>query len=676
MAWGPPGRPRNRGKRTRMSEASAVITLDKFHDECAVVGVYGHKEAANLAYLSLYALQHRGQESSGIVSNDGEQFHWEKAMGLVADVFTKDRLKRLPGRSSIGHNRYSTAGSSDLKNAQPLVVNFAFGNLALAHNGNLINAQILRNELEAYGAIFQSTSDSEVIIHLIAQSKESLLLDRIFDALNQVRGAFSITLLTDNGLIAARDPWGFRPLCLGRIKEAWVVASETCAFDLIGADAIRDIEPGELILMDDKGLHSYHPFPKVKPAMCIFEHIYFARPDSKIYGNNVYAARKALGRQLAKEFPVPADIVIPVPDSGVPAALGYAEGAHIPFEQGLIRNHYVGRTFIEPEQRIRHFGVKVKLNAVPEVLEGKRVVVVDDSIVRGITSRKIVKMIRHAGAKEVHMRISSPPIISPCFYGIDTPTKKELIGSTHSIEETRKYITADSLAYLSLEGLLAAAPGNRDRYSNACFTESKPGVIVITGDLTLEGSDPAGIRQFLTALRDLKAAFGIWAVLGNHDHWYPLASGKDEVRTFYNNAGVSLLVNEGGRLGRGLDTLSLIGVDDPFSGYANLGESLRGMQRTPFAVLLTHSPEIFMKADLIKFALVLAGHTHGGQVRLPGIGARWPPAGSESFESGWFYGQYARMYVTRGIGTSILPVRLFCRPEIALIPLRRTEPKR
>src|SRR3989442_1276434 len=341
-----------------MSEASAVITPDKFHDECAVVGVYGHKEAANLAYLSLYALQHRGQESSGIVSNDGEQFHWEKAMGLVADVFTKDKLKRLAGRSAIGHNRYSTAGSSDLKNAQPLVVNFAFGNLALAHNGNLINAQMLRNELEAYGAIFQSTSDSEVVIHLIAQSKEGLLLDRIFDALNQVRGAFSITLLTDNGLVATRDPWGFRPLCLGRIKDAWVVASETCAFDLIGAETIRDIEPGELILMDGKGLPSYHPFPKVKPAMCIFEHIYFARPDSKIYGNNVYAARKALGRQLAKESHVPADIVIPVPDSGMPAALGYAEGSNIPFEQGLIRNHYVGRTFIEPEQRIRPLGEK------------------------------------------------------------------------------------------------------------------------------------------------------------------------------------------------------------------------------------------------------------------------------------------------------------------------------
>ncbi len=433
-----------------MSEVSALITPDKFHDECAVFGVYGHKEAANLTYLGLYALQHRGQESSGIVSNDGTQFHVEKAMGLVADIFTKDRLKRLPGRSAIGHNRYSTAGSSDLKNAQPLVVNFAFGNLALAHNGNLINAQMLRNELEAYGAIFQSTTDSEVVVHLIAQSRQSLLLDRIFDAFNQVRGAFSITLLTDNGLVAARDPWGFRPLCLGRLKDGWVVASETCAFDLIGAETVRDIEPGELVCIDDKGLQSFHPFPKVKPAMCIFEHVYFARPDSKIYGNTVYTARRALGRQLAKESHVPADIVIAVPDSGVPAALGYAEAARLPYEQGLIRNHYVGRTFIEPEQRIRHFGVKVKLNAVAEVLDGKRVVVVDDSIVRGTTSRKIVKMLRHAGAKEVHMRISSPPVISPCFYGIDTPTKKELIGSTHSIEEIRKYITADSLAYLSL----------------------------------------------------------------------------------------------------------------------------------------------------------------------------------------------------------------------------------
>jgi len=451
-----------------------LIRPDKFHDECAVVGVYGHKEAANIAYLSLYALQHRGQESSGIVASDGEQFHQEKAMGLVAEVFTKERLKRLVGRAAIGHNRYSTAGSSDLKNAQPIVINFAFGNLALAHNGNLINAQMIRNELEAYGAIFQSTTDSEVIVHLIAHSRANTLLDRVIDALKQVRGAFSITLLTDQGLIAARDPYGFRPLCLGRIKDAWVVASETCAFDLVAAETVRDIEPGELILIDDKGIQSFYPFPKAKPAMCIFEHIYFARPDSKIYGHTVYTTRKALGRQLAKESYVPADIVIPVPDSGVPAALGFAEGSSIPFENGLIRNHYVGRTFIEPEQRIRHFGVKVKLNAVKEVLEGKRVIVVDDSIVRGTTSRKIVKMIRHAGAKEVHMRISSPPVISPCFYGIDTPSKLELIGASHQVEEIRKYITADSLAYLSLEGMLAASPGSGDRYCNACFTENYP----------------------------------------------------------------------------------------------------------------------------------------------------------------------------------------------------------
>lgn len=455
-------------------KATVLITPDKFHDECAVFGVYGHKEAANLTYLGLYALQHRGQESSGIVSSDGTQFYSEKAMGLVADIFTKDRLKRLPGQSAIGHNRYSTAGTSDLKNAQPLVVNFAFGNLALAHNGNLINAQMLRNELEAYGSIFQSTTDSEVIIHLIAHSREGVLLDRVVDALNQVRGAFSVTILTDEALIAARDPYGFRPLSLGKLKDAWVVASETCAFDLIGAETVRDIEPGELILVNDKGLQSFRPFPRVMPAMCIFEHIYFARPDSRIYGHNVYVTRKALGRQLAKEAYVPADIVIPVPDSGVPAALGYAEGANIPFENGLIRNHYVGRTFIEPEQRIRHFGVKVKLNAVREVLEGKRVIVVDDSIVRGTTSRKIVKMIRQAGAKEVHMRISSPPIVSPCFYGIDTPTKKELIGSSHGIEEIRKYVTADTLAYLSLEGMLAAAPGAGERYCNACFTENYP----------------------------------------------------------------------------------------------------------------------------------------------------------------------------------------------------------
>ena len=458
-----------------MQKELPIVSPDKFHDECAVFGVYGHEEAANLTYLGLYALQHRGQEASGIVAGDGEQFCIQKGMGLVADIFHKSVLEKLPGHMAIGHNRYSTTGGNDLKNVQPLTVNFALGNLALAHNGNLINAQMLRHELEAYGAIFQSTSDSEVIIHLIAHSRAGSFLSRVVDALNQVRGAFSVVLMTDNGLIAARDPYGLRPLCIGRLRSSWVVASETCAFDLLDAEYIREVEPGELIVITDQGLESHHPFPKAAPAMCVFEYVYFARPDSRIFGSEaVYATRKALGRQLAQEAWVPADVVIPVPDSGVPAALGYAEGASVPFEAGLIRNHYVGRTFIEPEQSIRHFGVKVKLNAVSEVLEGKRVVVIDDSLVRGTTSRKIVKMIRQAGAKEVHMRISSPPIISPCFYGIDTPTKKELIASDHSIEEIRKYITADSLAYLSLDGMLKSAPRTPDQYCTACFTERYP----------------------------------------------------------------------------------------------------------------------------------------------------------------------------------------------------------
>src|SRR5581483_9828810 len=409
-----------------------LITPDKFHDECAVFGIYGHKESANLTYLGLYALQHRGQEASGIVSGGGNHFYVEKGIGLVADIYTKSVLKRLPGHIAIGHNRYSTAGDNNLKNVQPLTVNFAFGNLALAHNGNLINAVMLRHELEAYGAIFQSTTDSEVIIHLIAHSRADTLLARIIDALSQVRGAFSVVLLTDDGVIAARDPHGFRPLCLGRIKDAWMVASESCAFDLIGAEYVRETAPGELVVLNDKGVTSHRPFVQADPAMCVFEYVYFARPDSRIFGaNTVYGIRKSLGRQLARESWVQADVVIPVPDSGVPAALGFSEASGIPFDHGLIRNHYVGRTFIEPEQSIRHFGVKIKLNAVPEVLEGKRVVVVDDSIVRGTTSRKIVKMIRQAGAKEVHMRISSPPILSPCFYGIDTPTCQELVASTH-----------------------------------------------------------------------------------------------------------------------------------------------------------------------------------------------------------------------------------------------------
>lgn len=450
---------------------------DQFRDQCGVVGVFGHKEAANLTYLGLYALQHRGQESSGIVSTDGRQFYQQKGMGLVADIFTKDRLKRLPGDAAIGHNRYSTTGASELNNAQPVAVNFAFGNLALAHNGNLLNSEVVRSELEAYGAIFQSGIDSEVIIHLIAHSRGSTMLDRIVDALQQICGAFSLVILTDDGLFVARDPYGIRPLSLGQLKNGWIAASETCAFDLIGAEFVRDVEPGELVWIHRGGVHSYHLFPKANPAMCIFEYVYFSRPDSVMCGRSVYSIRKRLGRQLAKESAVEADVVIAVPDSGVPAALGFAEACSIPFENGLIRNHYVGRTFIEPEQAIRHFGVKVKLNAIRDILNGKRVVVVDDSLVRGTTSRKIVKMIRQAGAKEIHMRISSPPTLAPCFYGVDTPTKQELIASTHTEKEIRRYITADSLAYLTLDGMLNTAPGQQSDYCAACFSEQYPVVL-------------------------------------------------------------------------------------------------------------------------------------------------------------------------------------------------------
>jgi len=448
---------------------------DGFHEECAVFGISGHKEAANLTYLGLYAQQHRGQEGSGIVSSDGDRFFQKKGLGLVADIYSKKTLRELPGSKAIGHNRYSTAGSGDLHNVQPLSVNFAFGNLALAHNGNLINAGVLRGELEAYGAIFQSDSDSEVIIHLIAHSKGDTLVNRVIDALSLVRGAFSLVLLTDDHLIAGRDPYGFRPLSLGRYKDSWVVASETCAFDLIDAKFVREVEPGEIVVLQGSDVTSYHPFLQRPHAKCIFEYVYFSRPDSKIFGPHaVYPIRKAFGRQLAKECPADADMVIPVPDSGVPAALGYAEGMGLPFEIGLTRNHYVGRTFIEPQQAIRHFGVKLKLNPVPDVLEGKRIVVVDDSIVRGTTSRKIVKMLRHAGAREIHMRISSPPVIAPCFYGIDTPNQKELIGSKFKLEEIRRYVTADSLGYLSLEGMLGTAPGPSQHYCNACFSDNYP----------------------------------------------------------------------------------------------------------------------------------------------------------------------------------------------------------
>jgi len=456
--------------------------LDSFHEECGVVGVYGHPEAANLVYLSLYALQHRGQESAGIVSTDGKVLLSHRGMGLVADIFKEDIIRRLAGAAAIGHNRYSTSGSTLLKNAQPFCVDYVGGAVALSHNGNLTNYVELRHRLEADGRIFQSGSDSEVILHLIAMSKAARLADRIVEALREVRGAYSLVFLSETEMIAARDPNGFRPLVLGRLKDeekpsqGWVVASETCALDLVDAEYVREIEPGEVVEFSASGMKSFKPFSAVEPTRCVFEYVYFARPDSKVYGRNVYQVRKELGRHLARTHPVEADIVIPVPDSGVPAAVGYAEESGLPFEMGLIRNHYVGRTFIEPQDSIRHFGVKVKLNAQRDVLDGKRVVVVDDSIVRGTTSRKIVTMVRNAGAREVHMRISSPPTTGPCFYGVDTPTHKELIASSHSIEEIREYIGADSLGYLTESGLYSFVKNGEPAkgYCDACFTGRYP----------------------------------------------------------------------------------------------------------------------------------------------------------------------------------------------------------
>ncbi|MDP1759787.1 MAG: amidophosphoribosyltransferase [Thermodesulfovibrionales bacterium] len=450
----------------------------KFHDiheECGVFGVYGHSEASNLAYLGLYALQHRGQEGAGICSSDGRHLHLEKSMGLVADIFSEKRLKKLPGHIAIGHNRYSTAGSSALKNVQPILVNFALGPLAIAHNGNLVNAGEIREELEKEGAIFQSTSDSEVIVHLIAHSKTGDFYDKVIQALRQVSGAFSLLILRERELIAVRDPYGVRPLSLGQVDGAYVVASETCALDLIGAKYIRDVEPGELLIINENGLRSMKPLVAPRQASCIFEFIYFSRPDSYIFGEkNVNEMRKKFGAQLARESGVDADLVIAVPDSGVPAAIGFAEESKLPFDFGLIRNHYIGRTFIEPKQNIRHFGVKIKLNPVRKLLEGKRVLVVDDSIVRGTTSKKIVKMLREGGgAKEIHMRISSPPTVGPCFYGIDTPTRQELIASSHSVEEIRKFITADTLTYLSLEGLKNIVPESHN-FCTACFDDNYP----------------------------------------------------------------------------------------------------------------------------------------------------------------------------------------------------------
>jgi amidophosphoribosyltransferase len=447
-----------------------ILPSDKLREECGVFGVWGNDEAGRITYLGLHALQHRGQESAGIVTSDGKRLHVHRAEGLVADIFTREILDRLPGQRAIGHVRYSTAGGSGLKNAQPILVDYTHGSLAVAHNGNLVDGEPWRARLESMGSIFQTKTDTEVILHLIARSGEDTVVGRVRDALSKVVGAYSLLFLSDGLLMAARDPWGFRPLVLGNLDGAAVVASETCALDLIGARFEREIRPGEIWVRSDRGAESLTIEPSSQTAHCIFELVYFARPDSIVFGRNVYEVRKELGRQLAREHPAPADIVVPVPDSGTAAALGFAQESGIPFEMALIRSHYVGRTFIEPTQAIRHFGVKLKLGPVKGSVAGRRVVLVDDSLVRGTTARKIVKMVRDAGAREVHLRISSPPTTHPCYYGIDTPTREELIASASDVAAIQRFIECDSLAYLSLGGLHAAASGSSGVFCNACFT--------------------------------------------------------------------------------------------------------------------------------------------------------------------------------------------------------------
>ena len=448
--------------------------VDKFREECGVFGLYGNLEAAKLTYLGLYALQHRGQESAGIASADGVQIRVSKAMGYVNEAFDDDTIAKLPGPLAIGHVRYSTAGESRLANAQPIVVDSAHGQLAVAHNGIRFNALEVRDSLVREGAIFQTNSDTEVIVHLFARAKVDGAENAIIEAISQVRGAFSLVMMTKDRLIGVRDPHGFRPLALGRLGDAWVICSETCAMDLIGATYVRDVEPGEVVIAGPHGLKSVKPYPPARQSQCVFEHVYFSRPDSYVFGESVNEVRTEFGRRLARESGVPADVVVPIPDSGVCAAVGYAEAAGLPMRMGLIRNHYVGRTFIQPQQSIRHFGVRVKLNPVRSILEGRRVVLVDDSIVRGTTSRKIVRMVRSAGAREVHMRISCPPTVSPCFYGVDTPRRSELIAATHTLEEIRKYVDADSVAYLSLEGLTGAVRGGSSSYCTSCYTGIYP----------------------------------------------------------------------------------------------------------------------------------------------------------------------------------------------------------
>jgi amidophosphoribosyltransferase len=450
------------------------ILDDHFHDHCGVFGVFGHEEAAKLAYLGLYALQHRGQESAGIVSSDGGELYLHRAMGEVEEIFTPAVLETLPGNLAIGHTRYSTAGDKALLNAQPIMIDCNKGKVALGHNGNLTNAAEWRRKLEHRGSIFQTNSDTEVIVHLLARSQARNLSGALGDALNQVEGAYSLLVLTPDELYAVRDPRGFRPLNLGKLGDAWLVASETCAFDLLNAQYVREIAPGEMVRISRSGIESVHFAPEKPHQQCIFEHVYFSRPDSTIFGRSVNESREALGRLLAQEHPVDADIVVPVPDSGVPAAVGYALESGIPFRMGLIRNHYIGRTFIEPSQAIRNFGVKLKLNPIRGLIEGKRVILVDDSLVRGTTSRKIVRMVREAGAKEVHVRISCPPTISPCYYGVDTPTREELIASSNSPEQICKFLGADSLGYVSLANLKRAVNDTKDDYCTSCYTGNYP----------------------------------------------------------------------------------------------------------------------------------------------------------------------------------------------------------
>ncbi len=461
---------RERTTKTYMSE----LIEDKFRDECGVFGIYGQPEAARLTYLGLYALQHRGQESCGIVSSDSVELRLERAMGHVSEAFDQSRIDRLHGASAIGHVRYSTSGEVSIREAQPFLVTCQHGQIAVCHNGNLPFAGEEKIRLEREGAIFSSTSDTEIVLHGVARSRAPSVRAAIPEVLRNTEGAFSMLFLTPNELIAIRDSRGFRPLALGRLGDSWVVASETCAFDLIDAQYVRDVEPGEMLIIDNEGLRSSHPLPPQRHAMCLFEHVYFARPDSLIYGRSVNEARHRMGKQLAIEQPATADIVVPVPDSGTAAAIGYSAQSRISFRFGLVRNHYVGRTFIEPKQAIRSFGVRIKLNPVRHLIKGRRVVLIDDSIVRGTTSKKIVQMVREAGATEIHVRVSCPPTISPCYYGIDTPNKSELIASRMSVEEIRSFIGADSLGYLSLEGMIQATSISRDSACVACWNEDYP----------------------------------------------------------------------------------------------------------------------------------------------------------------------------------------------------------